>query len=176
MTTYKKLRELKRTEESIRDSLYHLESVSSDLLKDIAPDLINDIDNNINYQKELLKKIKSAKASLESELKNSVLALVKNGNTIHITTGDGISYIEHQYIHITNENPDWRDMIKFEIAVVGYGDTGNWLKYDEVDYLKLDKLIELLNSVPNDNLELVDYSVLEIYKNYSKNIPEDARH
>lgn len=170
MKIYNKIKEINKFIGKLLISIDYLEMIN-DSLKIIAPELNDKLKSIIKSQKSLVDDSSALMKSFEKEEKDSVLNFIKNGNIIHFISSDGVSYTEHQFYHILNATPDWRGMIKYEIVTVGQGETGKWIRHDNVAFKELDEFIVLLNN-HNHNIELVDHSTLEKYINYSKNIPQ----
>lgn len=172
MKIYNKIKEINNIIGSLFVSLNCLEPLlDRDNLKTIAPELIDKLTSIIKDQKILVEDSTKIKEALIKEEGDHISGFIKKGNTIHISSSDGVSYIEHQFFHILNEEPDWRDMIEYEYVIVGFGDSSTWVRYEEKEFKKLEEFTVLLEN-HSHNIELVDYNNLEKYKNYSKNIPQ----
>lgn len=172
MKIYNKIKEINKIIGSLLVSLNYLEPLlTGNKLKTIAPELIDKLTSIIKDQKNLVEDSTKIIKALEKEEGDRIFGFIKKGNTIHISFSDGVSYIEHQFFHILNEKPDRRDMIEYEYVIVGFGDSSTWVRYEEKEFKKLEEFTVMLENHAN-NIELVDYDILEKYKNYSKNIPQ----
>lgn len=114
------------------------------------------------------KSIRNLEKAVQDLKDNSYSRFLKTNNVFSYRTGDGISYTEQYYIKIIDETPDWRGEIKVSQLVVGCGDYGKWIKYDNLAFISLDELAEITTK---HNIILVDETEMQKYIDFSNTIP-----
>ena len=103
------------------------------------------------------------------ELKeNNCSGFLKTGNIIAYKSGDGISYNESNYIKILEANPDNRGFINISKVVVGGGDTGKWIHYDDNCFITYEEFLEITG---RNRCRLADEKDMQKYIDFSKTIP-----
>lgn len=114
------------------------------------------------------KSIKNLEKAIQEIKDDAYSKFLKTGNVFAYDTGDGISYTERHFIKILEEKPDWRGYIKIKTLDVGCGDSGKWIKYENVKYYTQDKIADI---VSNNQCELVDDGEMQKYIEFSETIP-----